>query len=173
MLNAVPRGINEAGRRVVLNHPNSIPAVIMRKRVLGANGPLATPDPDEAGILSTEDEADYEWDSVGEARVLFTGGFPGASVVDRNDSLVPVVSSTALIEFVVQPQSPPGEPDPPRLVAEKYDVAFLLIGQGVNMPFEVVDVSGSVMIPPYTRTYGLNPRDDLDYLEDEIQVSAG
>lgn len=173
MLNAVPRDINKAGRLTTLKHPNSIPAVLFRKRVNGAFGPLGTPPPDEAGKLSSEDSDDHDWDVIGQARVLFTGGFAGSDVVDRDDSLAQLPTAEGLVELLDQPKPMPGEPNRTPLRAEKYDVVYVLIGQGVNLPYEIVDVVGNVNIPPYTRKYMFNARDDLAYLEGEIDLPGG
>lgn len=170
MLIGVPRAIRKAGRVTTLKHPNSIPCVVLRKRVSGAFGPFGTPPADEAGKLSSEDTADHDWDVMGEGRILFTGGFGGADMVERNDSLEQQSSVTAMIEFVQQPLPEEGQPTPPALECEKFDVVYVLIGQGVNLPYEIVDKTGSVNIPPYTYSFSLNARDDLDYLEDELDI---
>lgn len=189
MLTAVPTRISEASRIVVLKHPNSIPCVVFRKSTLRVDSPVGSmggaPTLGGLGVLTSEEEENIEWSLLGYGMILFTGGFGGASMVDRNDALNIQNSAQALIELLDQPPglgNIDGSPIRhvankqdvvyafPQLVTERTDVVYVIPANEVNLPFEVVDVVGSVNVPPYTRSYLLNARDDLDYLQQEVDI---
>ncbi len=171
MLTNVPKTIGSLTRSVTLRHPNSIPCVMLRKVVkrvestLGHLGGLPTLG--GIGVLSSEDEDDFDWEVLGGAMVLFTGTFPGSAQVERGDGLVPEPTNEALIEADGKPGTP--EYFEPR----RNDIVYVLIGQDVSLPFEIAGIESNVNIPPYTRRYILNARDDLPFLEDDVEEAIG
>lgn len=167
MLRNVPKQLTSLTRSVTLNHPNSIPCIVMRKIVQRLDIPLGhlagLPTLGGIGVLSSEDEDDFDWDALGGGMILFTGNFPGSDQVERGDGLVPESVNEALIEA----DGNPGTPE--YFEPKKNDIVYVLIGQDVSLPFEIVKVESSVNIAPYTRRYILNARDDLDFLDDDVQ----
>lgn len=169
MLPNVPRQINRAARSVTLRHPNSIPCIVMRKAVNRTDSPPgqlgSLPTLGGIGVLSSEDEEDFDWDALGGAMILFVGSFSGSPQVERGDGLVPVVEVEALIEADDE-LGTPGYFEPRR-----NDIIYVLIGQDVSLPYEIVSINSNVNISPYTRRYVLQPRDDLDFLDDDVDLA--
>lgn len=167
MLNNVPRAVMHSARRVVLNHPNTMPADIWRKKVNrkeltpgGQNSEMGgAPTMGGMGVLRSEDEADYEYELMGEAKVLFAGVQVPASINDRDNAPEPAPMQEAQIACLAEPGTEG------YFEADNQDLIALELGFGVVLAFTVEDVTGNVMIPPYTRKYLLQPRDDLHALE--------
>lgn len=167
MLTSVPTAINNASRQVTLRHPNAFDVVIYRKEVnrveLDGQG-----DPSEMGgaptlggmgVLRSEDEADFDYQPLGEGKMLFAAPFGVTDVVKHGDSLVAENQREVLVECKAKPDAPDF------WVAETGDLLMVDLGMGVIMAYELVTISGTVNVPPYTRRYMANPRDDLAYLE--------
>ncbi len=166
MLSVVPTTINASRRLVVLRHPNAMECEVWRKQVsrteLTGGAPNDTlgglPTMGGLGMLSGEDESDVTWTQVGDAKILFGGVFQGTSEVDADNGLVPVQQGDAQIECILAPNADGF------FVTERNDLVMVLPGGGIVLPYEVVDEVGSINIPPYTRKYILNARDDLSYI---------
>jgi hypothetical protein len=176
MLNNVPARVRQASRLVVLRHPNSMPCVIFRKEVLREDDP-----PDEAGdgptlggmgVLDNVDEDNFEWVKVGAGMVLFTATDndayadenAGGNWVDRNDAVAQEPTAAALIEFTEDADGKGYGPLDTVPEAQRKDVIYALPGAGLHMPYEVIQVQGTIMVPPYTRKYTLSARDELSWL---------
>lgn len=164
MLNSVAIAVNRANRQRTLRDPNRLDCVLFNKVVGRTN---ATPDPDDledepgtlggAGVMSDEDEVNYSWVVAGDAVLTFSQGYAAplgntsddSGFLDYADGVL-----EASIECVVEPGAPGYvQPDKRMLVA-------VLVGGGVIVNYEIVGVTGSINIPPYTRKYLLNPRPD-------------
>lgn len=171
MLPNVPRQINTAARAVTLRHPQSIPCVVFRKAVARTDDPPgqlgSLPTLGGIGVLSSEDESTFDWDALGEGKILFTGTFPGSSQAERADGLVPVPEVEALVEAVAAIDSPA------YFVPRRNDVIYVLIGQDVHLPYEITAIEGNVNIAPYTRRFVLQARDDLAFLADTVTEGLG
>lgn len=168
MLTSVPVAHNRAHRIVVLRHPNSIEAIVSRKRVVRVERDPSSGLPSESsgqptlgglGVLRSEDETDIEYVELGEAKCLFVGPFTPTDMVERDNGLVP----SLLKEATVECKAAPG--DPSYFEADSGDLVLLTMGMGVVVAFEVASVSSPLGIAPYMRKIMLNPRDDLSYLE--------
>lgn len=87
MLTNVPTAINAMARKVVINHPNSVNIVAVRKRVTRP-GPLSggLPTMGGMGVISSDDEESIEWDLLGNGYALKAQPFDGASMMDRQDA---------------------------------------------------------------------------------------
>ncbi|MFJ3685538.1 hypothetical protein [Pseudomonas sp. NPDC090208] len=165
MLNNVAIQIERANRQRTLRDPNAIACVLFEKHVTRTSddetydgyptiGPL--------GVMSDEDETQYEWVEVGEGKVVFSQGFtaPLGNTSDDSSRLdYPEGDIEASIATLIEPGAE-GYVEP----AKRMLVA-LLMGDGVIVNFEIVDVTGNVNIPPYTRKYLLNPRGDEEVSE--------
>lgn len=166
MLNIVPSTINASRRLVVLNHPNSFDAELWRKKVtrteLAGTAPNDTlgglPTLGGLGVLTSEDEAEVDYEQIGDVKVLFGGIYQGSAEFDTDDGLVPEQLKEAQIECILQPT------DPLFVTPDKNDLVMVTPGGGIVLPFEVMGETGTVNIPPYTRKYILNARDDLAYI---------
>lgn len=169
MLTSVPISINTSNRQVVLRHPNSFDAVVSRKRLVRVENDPATGLPSEMGdtptmggmgVLRSEDEADFEYDELGPAKVQFVGPgpFQQQDVIERDNGLEPEAQRPVLIECLAAPGSAE------YFLADSGDLVMLQLAPGVVIGYEVASVGGTVNIPPYTRRLILNPRDDLAYV---------
>jgi len=170
MLPNVPNQISNASRNVTLRNPNSSACAVFRKVLMprvgeGEFAEISTLG--GIGVLSTEDESEFDLDFVGEGKILFTGVFPGSSMVERNDGTVPIPQPEALIESVAEP----GTED--YFVPIRNDIVVVLIGENVRLPYEIADIASNVNIAPYTRRFILNPRDDLNFQDDNIEEGLG
>lgn len=167
MLTSVPLAIRRSMRQVTLNHANAIGIEVLRKVVtrveLTADG-----EEDElggaatlggAGVLRAEDEADYEYQSLGSGKMMRAGQYAPMDMNDRGNGTVAEEQSEWLIECLLP------DTDQAHFEAEKDDIVVADLGEGMLLVYEVVNAVGTVSIPPYTRRYMLNPRDDLNYLD--------
>lgn len=164
MLNNVPIQINQAARQVVLRHPNAMDCSVWRKTVnrVADAPPLAMgglPTIGGLGVLDAEDEADYSYTELGDARIVFCGVFQGqaGNTIDADTGLnyadIPI---EALVECVAEPAAGG------YFQADKPDVVTVYPGAGIVLSYEVIGVTGAVNIPPYTRKLVLAPRQDMD-----------
>ncbi|QLG96694.1 hypothetical protein HZF02_32775 (plasmid) [Pseudomonas yamanorum] len=160
MLNNVAIQISRANRQRTLREPNSIPCVLFKKQVLRVSDDETyegAPTIGGLGVMSDEDEAAYEWVEACEAMLNFSQGYV-APLGNTSDDASRLDYAEGMIEASIEPLAEPGtaeyvQPDKRMLIA-------LLMGEGVIINFEIVDVTGSVNIPPYTRKYLLNLRPD-------------
>lgn len=163
MLNNVPNQINKGARAVVLNHPNAWPAFVFRKRVNRLDDPPGTMGGAQTlggiGVLDSEDESDVDWDELGHAAALIAEPFAGGGLNDRDDA---VDGEGVEMRILVESVAPPGSEA--YFEAKKRDVVYVMLGEGVALAFEVVGIEGGANIPPYTRKYVVNKRDDLHYI---------
>lgn len=162
MLNNVPTQMRRSGRLVTLKHPNSMDCTVWRKTVTrpadtGTMGGL--PNVGGMGLLDGEDEADYDYEELGDAKIVFTGIYTGegANWNDADTGLnYPAPPQEALIECVLDPS------DPNYFTVEKPDRITVEPGGGIILPFEVLGESSAVNIPPYVRKYILAARSDSE-----------
>lgn len=166
MLTNVPKAVSHSSRLVVLNHANSMECYVWRKRVLrtesdGAGHPSemgGAPTLGGMGVLRNEDEADFDYQLVGEGRVLFAGVQQPASINDRDNA-----PEAAYQEAQIACKAAPNSAE--FFEADNQDLIAVNMGLGVVLAYTVEDVQGNVLIPPYTRKYVLQPRDDLHALD--------
>lgn len=168
MLTSVPRAINAASRQVVLRHPNAFECVVSRKRVSRVETDPVTGNASEMGgdptlggmgVLRNEDEADFDYEELGAAKLLYAAPYAQRDTIDRDNAQVPEIEREVLIEATAEPGTPG------HFVADTADLVVITLAPGVVMAYEVGTVRGTVNIPPYTRRLILNPRDDLAYVE--------
>lgn len=167
MLTQVPTAINRSARQVVLRHPNNLPVVVSRKQVtrleLDAQGNASemggSPTLGGMGTLRSEDEAEFEYVELGEGKMLYAAPFSPADMIDRDNAALVEAQREVMIEATAAPGAAG------YFEAETGDLVMVEMGLGVILAFEVATVTGTVNVPPYTRRYVLNPRDDLNYLE--------
>lgn len=162
MLTNVPKQVNRAARMTVIRHPNAMDCTLWRKQVNRESD--ATPETfggmptiGGAGVLDSEDEADYSYVELADAKVVFTDRYMAAqsNMIDTEDGLnYTAEPREALIECSVEPGKEGWVlPDKPMVVT-------CFPGNGVVVPYQIVGTTGNIEIPPYTRKYLLNPLSD-------------
>jgi hypothetical protein len=157
-ISAIPQRVMEATATVTRKHPNSLDVTIYRKVLKrksdGEMGGLPTLG--GLGVLSPDDEDEYEYREVGEGRMLITSRFDGElDTTDREDSFVP---EAAMIEATIAPLVGP------QFDIHKYDLVAAMPGGGVVIGYEILKLPTTTTIYPYTTKYVLAPRDDLNNL---------
>lgn len=157
MIDAAPRRINSASRTVTLKHPNSMDCEIWRKVVKraapGDEEMGGRPTLGGLGVLTAEEEPEFDYEKLGEGRILLTGHYDGMlSAVDRGDSLAQEV---AFVQALIEPL------EAGQFVMTREDLVGVMPGGGVLIGYEIVDIPGSVNIYPYSTKYVLAPRDVL------------
>lgn len=157
MLNNVPNAINKLARNVVINHPNSINCVMVRKRVTRAANASVGGLPTIGGmaVISSDDEESIEWDLLGNGYAMQVAGeFQPSAMMDRQDANNGIEDE---FRFLLEPETA-GEFEP-----KKNDVFYLIISDVVRLAFEIIRVETTSNIPPYTQRYVCNRRDDLHF----------
>lgn len=166
MLNNVAIAMNRANRQRTLREPNSIDCVLFTKQVKresDSTGYDGTPNLGGAGVMSDEDEVNYEWAYACDAKIHFSQGYaaPLGNTSDDGSRLnYPEGVTEASIEPIIAPDKP-GYVQP-----QKRMLVALLMGDGLIVNYEIVDVTGNVNIHPYTRKYLVNPRPDEEATAD-------
>lgn len=160
MLTNVPIQINRVSRQLVLRHPNSMDCTVQRKTVnRTADTDLGgLPTLGGAGVLDSEDEADFSFTALGAARIKFAETFtPDIGNVSDDDTVI--TYAEGMIQAQVECSADPSADD--YFVTDKHDLVIAEPGAGIIIPYEVVGVTSKGDIPPYTRLLLLNPREDL------------
>jgi len=153
MLNNVPNAVNRLARNVVINHPNSYNSVMMRKVInrVAAESIGGAPTLGGLAVISSDDEDDISWEILGNSFTLPVGEFEDSKMMDRQDA-----NNGAIDEyrFLIEPEVVNG------FVIKKDDVMYLTIG-AVRLAYEIIGIETTSNIPPYTKRYVCNRRDDL------------
>jgi hypothetical protein len=104
------------------------------------------------GILSDEDETDFEYQPLGDGSLVMIGTYQGGFNSDDNSFLdnPNTAQQEVLLEPITEGQFTP----------QKYDFVNVTIGEAV-LPYEITDITGTVNIPPFTQKYVLQLRDEL------------
>lgn len=162
MLERVTDSKRKSARFTTLRHPNSIDATIYEKRALrkDAFDPVSMqggmPTIGGMTVLTDEDESDFDYVERGQAKVRIVSQWqPDVHVERDNEVLIQPNAQDAMIEAVAEPGSAEW------FEADSRDLVVCTPGLGIGIAFEIVDVVSTLHIPPYTRRYVLNPRDDL------------
>lgn len=167
MLINVPKSVAYATRQVVLRHPNTFACSVWRKKVnrveLDANGTPSTmggsPTMGGMGVLKSEDEADFEYEELGDARMLLCGVYQATDLNERDDAPLQQNMQEAQIVCLAAPESAD------YFEVDSGDLVIQDLGLGVLLAYDVATMTGNVNIPPYVRKAILQPRDDLHHLE--------
>ncbi|MFV3292432.1 hypothetical protein ACNFBR_27335 [Pseudomonas sp. NY11955] len=165
MLSNVAIQINRAKRQRTLRDPNSIPCVLFDKVVTRTSDKASFdgyPTIGPLGVMSDEDEAEYEWKEVAEAMIHFSQGY-AAPLGNTSDDSTRLDYADGILQASIEPVKDPDEEG--YVQPSKRMLVAVLMGDGVIINFEIVDVTGAVNIPPYTRDYLLNPAPDEDASE--------
>lgn len=163
MLHNVPNSVNRLVRNVVMNHPNTFNCQIFRKHNLRTGD-----DEIEAvgkstfggmGVLSSEDEENYEYEYMGNGFALPADQFASAPMVDHHDANIGAENEFRFL-IVLEAQ----ETSDDYFDIKNHDIMYLLFGEEphtARLAYEIVGAETTSNIPPYTMRYICNRRDDL------------
>lgn len=162
---------NKAMRAVVLRHPNSVECAVFRKTVRRVDdqqpGTMGgRPTLGGMGLISSEDEDDFDIQPLGDAYLLPCEAFQPSTMNNRDDGMD--AADGVMLYCMIEPEANPGSAA--YFDLEKNDYVFLVVWDGIYMGYEIVGVETTINIPPFTRRYMLNKRDDLNYLELQPEV---
>ena len=157
MLNNVPLAIRRSVRAVTLNHPNRMTCTVYRKVVTRAAPDTlgGLPTLGGLGVLDDEDEADFDYQSLGDGVVVMLQVYQGGFRSDDNSLLDN--PNTSQQEALLEPLADDG------FMPKKHDLVSIVVGDAV-LPYEITDITGTVNIPPFTQKYVLQLRDELVYV---------
>ncbi|SER36110.1 MULTISPECIES: hypothetical protein [Pseudomonas] len=156
MLTNVPVQVARAQRQMVLRAPNSMECTLLRKKIKRSSEGEAIggmPLLGGLGVLDSEDEPDYEYEEIGEGRVLFCGIYQAApgNVVDSGDG---VIYAEGAMECLVEPKVEGA------FEVKKHDEIMVMPGMGFVLPYEVVGITSVSSIPPYLPRLIVEKRQD-------------
>lgn len=157
MLNNVPLAIRRSVRAVTLNHPNRMTCTVYRKVItrVAPDTLGGLPTLGGLGVLEDDDEADFEYQSLGDGVVVMLQVYQGGFRSDDNSLLDN--PNTSQQETLLEPLIDDG------FTPKKHDLVSIVIGDAV-LPYEITDITGTVNIPPFTQKYVLQLRDELVYV---------
>lgn len=163
MLTQIPKNTNKAMRAVLLKHPNAVDVAVFRKKLNrlddGVMGGLPTLG--GLGVLDSEDEDDIDYVPLGDAKLLPCEAFQPSDMVDRGDGID--ASEGVMLSCMIEPVAKPESDEYFKL--KTHDLVFLIIWEGVYVGYEVEGTETNINIPPFTRRYMLNKRDDLKFID--------
>ena len=157
MLNNVPLAIRRSVRAVTLNHPNRMTCTVYRK-VITRTAPDTLgglPTLGGLGVLEDDDEADFDYQSLGDGVVVMLQVYQGGFRSDDNSLLDN--PNTSQQETLLKPLIDDA------FTPKKHDLVSIVIGDAL-LPYEITDITGTVNIPPFTQKYVLQLRDELVYV---------
>ena len=157
MLNNVPLAIRRSVRAVTLNHPNRMTCTVYRK-VITRTAPDTLgglPTLGGLGVLEDDDEADFDYQSLGDGVVVMLQAYQGGFRSDDNSLLDN--PNTSQQETLLEPLIDDG------FTPKKHDLVSIVIGDAL-LPYEITEITGTVNIPPFTQKYVLQLRDELVYV---------
>jgi hypothetical protein len=157
MLTSVPLAVRRAARAVTLNHPNRMTCTVYRK-VVTRTAPETIgglPTIGGLGVLEDDDEADFEYQPLGDGSVVMLGSYQGGNSSD--DGTLLDNPNTSQQEALLEPIAENG------FSPKKHDLISIIMGDAV-LPYEIADITGTVNIPPFTLKYVLQLRDELVYV---------
>ena len=157
MLNNVPLAIRRSVRAVTLNHPNRMTCTVYRKVVtrVAPDTLGGLPTLGGLGVLEDDDEADFDYQSLGDGVVVMLQVYQGGFRSDDNSLLDNPNTSQqeTLLEPLIDDAFTP----------KKHDLVSIVIGDAL-LPYEITEITGTVNIPPFTQKYVLQLRDELVYV---------
>jgi hypothetical protein len=158
MLNRIPQSMRNAARLVVIRHPNAVDCQVWRKRVTRVVGAEAgelggLPTLGGMGVLDPEDEAQVDYDLLGDAKLLFAEPYTATKFNDQRDAAEARGETDALVESVTDGL----------FEVKDSDLVMVMPGAGVVVPYEVVNIVSTVDIPPYVPKVRLAAQGVMDF----------
>lgn len=162
MLNNVPLQTQMLAHRVVVRHPNSMTAVLYRKRS-NRTDPLHSGNPTMGGlaVLSSTDEEDYTYDRKGIVAMLPVVDRFAPSVMQKSMD-VSVGDGNIEARYLIVSIHDSAHPE--YVKPKDHDIVFVLMTgeeDGPKFAFEIVKTETTLNVPPFTERYVLNRREDL------------
>lgn len=149
MLHRVPEKLKNISRVLVLRHPNNVDIAVFRKVNTREDG-----DGDDdiytiggVAVLSSEDNAYYEIEHVGDGKMLFLERHQGA---EYNSDQTGLVYPEEWPKVYIEPN------ELGAWEAKKHDRVFIILPD-FTMEYQIKAVDSKINIPPYTKTYYLQP----------------
>ena len=146
-------------RRIVINHPNALECLALRKQVTRA-------DPKSMGgmrVLSSEDEHEVEYTELGAGYVVFADQFQGGGLFDSSDA---VLGDSEEYRFLIEPEVSDSEPG--HWTPQKRDIIYLVFSDSVRIAYELVGHTSPVNMPPFKPIWIANRVSEMDVTEPEI-----
>lgn len=162
MLNNVPVAVNRMARNVVINHPNTFNCQVFRKAVTRAAPDIVGGIPTLGGlsVISSADEVEFEYTFIGNGFALMAEQFSQSAMMDREDANNGFANE---YRFLIESEDAP--PLPTAFEPLKNDVFYLVLGNdpatAPKIAYEIVGIETTMNIPPYTKRFVCNRRDDL------------
>ena len=154
----VSEQVLKASRRVIMNHGNAHSAVVYRKEI-------TRPSPELLGgamVLSTDDEPEFDYVELGEAKLLFMDGYVESSLSDNTQTYnYAEPSRNVILASVAETGSPEF------FIPKKSDIVYYFTILDVAIAYEITKVLGVVEGSPYSTRYEISKRDDLNYIFEE------
>lgn len=156
MISAITNTVERAARAVTLHHPNSMDCRLLRKTILrSSNGDIGgLPTLGGMGVLNSEDEPAYEYQHIGEGKLLLISRFDGSQGLDDGSGLA---SNVRMAEVQIAMHDV-------LLQVQKGDLVGALLGNGVVIGFEVMGSLGNMSLHPAPLRYVVAARDELHTL---------
>lgn len=148
--------ISKAARNVVLRHPNAFDIVLYRKTVERDSPALLG----GALVLSSEDEPDFDYDELGNGRIVFVDQYAGMTAFSDSQTVADYGAPT--FNALIQPIAATDEEDG-HFTPQKSDVLYVHVGMGIALAFEITGIPGTMGLSPMGVKYELTKRDDLTY----------
>lgn len=166
MINQIPINTNKAMRSVVLRHPNSVEVAVFRKKINRTDTSIpgvmgGIPTLGGMGVIDTEDEDDFDYEDIGDGKMLPCEAFQPSDMVDRDDGINS--AEGVMLYCMVEPIA--SQDSCGYFELKTHDLIFLVVWEGVYIGYEVVGRETNINIPPFTRRYMLNKRDDLKFID--------
>ena len=157
MLNNVTIAVNKHLRNVVLNHPNTMNCMLLRK-VVTRIAPIAMglPTIGGLGVISADDEDEIDYVVLGNGYAMPVDSFQPSNMMDRKDANN---GFTEAARFLIEPENDLTHPN--GFDIHKNDLMYVQL-YNVRMGYEIIAMETVNNIPPYTVRYICNRRNELD-----------
>lgn len=169
MLTQVPAALRIAARAMVNRHPNAMDCQVWRKMVTRTFGTEAgslggLPTLGGLAVLKSDDEAEVNFELLGEGKCLFASIYEPSTLSDRRDNAeAGPDAAPAMIEPATAGAFAPGPGD----------LVMCMPGFGIVITYEVIQVLNTVNIPPYLPKYMLAAQSDLMFVPGVAASEAG
>lgn len=162
-MNRVVETINRMNSQVMSKRSPAFGAQLFRKRLLRTSPSSVGGIPTLGGVavLSSTDEENFDYQFLGNARVMRIADYAPSLMIDRMDTHNSGGNGNEH-RFIIEPEAPSGSPD--WFAPKVHDVMYLWTDSAgtVKVGFEIVGVEAVNNLAPYSVRYVCNRRADLD-----------
>jgi hypothetical protein len=155
MLNNIPQGVIRNLRNVITKHPNTFECQVIRKEVVRSGA-------GELGgmrVLSSEDEHDTQYSSVGVGYALPSDQFQGGGLYDSGDA---VYGDEQEYSFLIEPDAASGQEG--HWSPQKRDIMYIVISDTVKVAYELVGHRTPLNMAPFPVVWIANRVSEMDVL---------